>query len=104
VSYLFCLFAQINYNVYLKAVAIHPANRMNSKSAIFPANRINSKYAIFPANRMISNYAIYPDKRLNSNCDTCIYPAKQDSECAIYLDLDNPMKNEMCYLFISLDE
>ena len=53
---------------------------------------------------MNSNYAIFPDKRLNSNCDTCIYPAKQDSECAIYLDLDNPMKNEMCYLFISLDE
>ena len=91
-SYLFCLFAQINYNVCLKAVAIHPANR------------INSKYATFPANRMISNYAIYPDKRLNSKCDTCIYPAKQDSECAIYLDLDNLMKNEMCYLFISQDE
>ena len=49
---------------------------------------------------MNSNYAIYPDKRLNSNCDTCIYPAKQDSECAIYLDLDNTIKNEMCYLFI----
>lgn len=76
---------------------------MNIKSVIFPA-MMNSKNPILPANRMNSNYAIYPDKRLNSNCVACIYPAKQDSECAIYLDLDNPMKNGMFYLFISLDE